>query len=88
MSLLITTDNTTTQVRPADGDRFTLDEVYDLIGCRMVQEVYTRDGKSMLIDEEGKLTGKPVNQLATYAYQWGMDDEIVGTALIVEGDWG
>jgi hypothetical protein len=88
MSLLINVDSTTKQVRPANGDRFTLDEVYDLIGCRMVQEVYTRDGKAMLIDEEGKLNGKPVNQLATYAYQWGGDDDIVGTALIVEGEWG
>ena len=38
----------------------------------------------MVIDEEGKLKGFPVNPVATALYRFGDQDPIVGDALVCE----
>lgn len=85
MATLIKTDCSQTEVFPKDKENgFTLDEVYALIGCELV-EIACRfeDGKMMLVDEEGLLKPDPeVNPLASMLF----GDYIVGNALIVEDE--
>ena len=85
MALLIRTGGTTEVIEPRDPAKgFTLEEVYALIGCELVQVVpTTKAGKIMIIDEEGKLKDDAeVNLLATAAYPYGDEDPIVGNAII------
>ena len=82
MATLIKTDESQKEVYPKDKKNgFTLKEVYDLIGCSVV-EIACRfsDGRMMLVDEEGWFKQKPVvNTKATLL----MGSNIVGNALIV-----
>ena len=88
MATLITTDGTTRDVKPDNGTDFSLDELYALIGCQMVEVVYLPDGRTLWFDEEGKIGAggaKPYNEGATpFARLAGIADEdyIVGTALL------
>ena len=57
------------------------------VGGGWIQIVQTRDGRLMVLDEEGKLKGFPVNRVATGLYQHGAQDPIVGDVLVCnEGD--
>jgi hypothetical protein len=89
---LIKPNNDVVEVSPRDGEHFTLDELRELLDCEMV-EVITPPSKTgfpvMVIDEEGKLNGKPLNEVATAAWQdaaqpgsMRMEDPIVGNALL------
>ena len=49
-----------------------------------MQLLATKDGKIMVIDEDGKLKQKPKNKEATKLYIYGEHDHIVGDALICE----
>jgi len=84
MGLKISTDGTETVVLPADNKEFTLDELYDLIGCSMVQMIYLPSGKTMWLDEEGKLSGKEINMEATMKSGLYPHDVIVGNVLILD----
>ena len=74
MATLIKIDGTRQEVHPSNKRRgFTLDEVYALLGCSMVQCVAVSNGKqeTMIVDEEGKLKeGWPerINSEATAIY--------------------
>jgi len=72
------------EVEPKNGTHFELKEVYDLIGCKMVQMSQTRSGKILLSDEDGKMFQKPFNQAATEEYKYGEYDLMVGDVLICE----
>jgi len=65
---------------------FTLDELYALIECTTVQAISLADGRTMWMDEEGKLgTVLFVNEKATELLldAGGMpDDFVVGKVLI------
>lgn len=51
---LMCADGTTREVRPLNGVNYKLQELYDLLGCRMVEVVYTPIQDLILIcDEEG-----------------------------------
>ena len=39
----------------SEKENFSLEEMYSLIGCEMVQVIYLADGKVMWLDEEAKL---------------------------------
>ena len=85
MGLKISADGTETVVLPADNKEFTLDELYDLIGCSMVQMIYLPSGKTMWLDEEGKMKeGAMINEVATLKSGLYPHDVIVGNALILE----
>lgn len=84
-SELIKVDGTTKTIEPKDGVSFQFKgEAYDLIGTDMIQIVYTHNDRMLLIDEEGKLKGKPINQLATRLYQYGKHDPIVGDVILCD----
>jgi hypothetical protein len=85
MALLIKTDESIEVIEPKDAERgFTLAELYQHIGCELIQVVPTiLDGKIMIIDEEGKCKDEPkLNLLATTVYNYGLEDPIVGNAVI------
>jgi len=56
MAQLLRFDGTSETIVPADlASGFSLDELYTLIGCEMIETIYLDDGGVMVIDEEGKL---------------------------------
>jgi len=83
MAVIIHPDATWKQIHPK-GKKFTLEEMYELIGCSLVEAVYLRNGDIAWIDEEGKLKEHEVNDLASnllhYALRSG--DYFAGTVLI------
>ena len=64
------------------GACYTLDEMKQAVGGGYIQIVETLDGRLMVLDEEGKLKGFPLNQAATALYRFGGDDPIVGDVLV------
>ena len=54
MAVLITPDGITTNVYAKENE-FTLNEMYSLLSCSMVQAITIEDGRVMWLDEEGKL---------------------------------
>jgi hypothetical protein len=84
MSVLMRPDGTNKTVVPANGTDWKLDELYRLLGCKMIEIVHAkRKGFILIIDEEGKFVAEPqVNRLATqeaHIFEW---DVIVGNALL------
>ena len=84
MAKLIKTDGTVTEVMPKNGRDFTLEELRTLVGCQWVEFVHLRDesGRFLVVDEEGKIYGKPHNEKATTLYGRMPFDYIVGDALL------
>lgn len=85
MAILLQPNGDVKEVRPANK-KFTLTELYDLIGCTIVEVVHMTDGRLMWIDEEGKLKGAAFNAAATTLARSSisMFDVIVGTAVICD----
>jgi hypothetical protein len=68
---------------PANGTDFSLEELQQMVGGH-IEIVRLSSGYIIVIDEEGKLKGKPVNAPASLLYDIsypGIDDAIVGTAV-------
>ena len=84
MALLLLTDTTEREVHPAKGDQFTLAELQGYVGG-YIEIIPIGDGKSMVLNEDGKALELPIN-LAACAKTMGLialDDEVVGDVLIV-----
>ena len=75
---LMCADGTTRVVRPLNGNSYKLQELYELLGCRTVEVVYTPVKDLILIcDEESRVfDAKDNTQASNLAGQ-----SIVGTAL-------
>lgn len=85
MAQILRTDGRWENVQPANGTDFSLKEVQAIVGG-YVELVQLWDGRIMLINEEGKLDGLPLNVEATRLFLVERDgyDVIVGDALICE----
>lgn len=87
MAILITADDRCREVLPASEKCFTLDELREYVGG-WVELAFGTYGIIVVLDEEGKLKGKPINLLATAITHErqviGYEDWIVGDALICE----
>lgn len=82
MATLIKVDGSQKDVFPADKENgFTLEELYGLLECEMIEIATTfQDGKMLVVDEEGLLKPDPiVNQVASML----VGDYIVGNAIVV-----
>ncbi len=79
---IIRTNGTREDYPPGNGKHYTLEEMQQAIGGGYIEIVHTRDGRLMVLDEEGKLKGFPVNPVATGLYVYGNQDPIVGDALV------
>ena len=80
-SVLIKANGEMTHVNPADGKAFTLEELQGFVGG-YIEIVTTLRGNKLVVNEEGKLNGLPVNIIATEIY--GQEDVIVGDALFCD----
>jgi hypothetical protein len=79
-------DGTILEVVPANGKDFQLEELQKMVGG-YIEIVSAGKGKIMVIDDEGKLKGKPVNDAATMIFmQAGYYDTIVGDALVCDSE--
>jgi len=90
MATLYTVEGEVKEVSPADGHSFTLKEMQDFVGGT-VQIVPLPDGRSMLVNDEGKLIGLEYNEKASAEwmrqypieqYPLNNDQTIAGNALI------
>lgn len=83
---LYKTDGTILEVVPSNGTDFQLDELQEMVDG-LIEIVSAGKGKIMVIDEEGKLKPKPINNAATLIYmQAGYYDTIVGDALVCDDE--
>lgn len=84
MATILYADNTCTDVRPKNGKDFKLEELSKIVGG-YIEIVNLRNGKILVINEEGKLENLPENAPATnIARHAGViftDDYIVGDVL-------
>lgn len=78
-------DGTITEVSPANGTDFQLEELQKIVGG-YIEIVGLLDNEIMVINEEGKLADLPVNEKATefYIEANGFDDYIVGDVLVCD----
>lgn len=63
------------------GTKFGLDELYNLVRCETVEAVRLRNGRTMWVDEEGRMSGKPINLIASLL-AGGVD--VVGDVLVTD----
>jgi hypothetical protein len=91
VATLLRSDGTCADVRPEVPPRFTLEEAQGMVGGYVQVQVVWHKGRErfMLMDEEGKLKHKSVNEQATAVYnstpRWCFDP-IVGDVLVVDED--
>ena len=84
MATIFHTDGFREKVTPANGSDFRLEEMQRMVGG-IIEIVYFDDNTVMVINEEGKLLGLPLNRDATAifrAHYPDSDDYIVGDALV------
>lgn len=75
----------TVEVKPKSGKTFSLSELQGFVEG-YIEIVDLRNGKIMVVNEEGKLKDLPFNHAATkiYAETYSNRDVIVGNALVCE----
>lgn len=76
------TDGRVEEIHPA-GATWALEELQTLVGG-YIEVVRTRDGRWMVVDEEGLKKRKPENEKATALYRYGDVHLIVGVAVVVD----
>jgi len=80
MAKLIRANGEVVEIEPKDKDSFTLDEMQGYVNG-WIEVVYLASGDVMVVNEEGKLDGLPINEKATELY--GSIDTIVGDVMII-----
>lgn len=93
-AVIIAVDGSEEVVSPRNGRTFELDEMQAIVGGLIEIVSCKDDSKLMVINEEGKLNGLPLNEKATELYvhgsldpdAWnkGVGDSIVGVALVAD----
>lgn len=88
MALFINSAGLELGFSPNNGEKFTLEELQGLVGG-YIERVPMSNGKSMYVNEEGKLNGLPYNEKATQILrQQGRipNDYIVGDVVILSNE--
>lgn len=87
--LLDAANNAPREVKPKNGTHFTLDELYTVLHCSMIEVLRMDDGSLLVFDEEGKIGKVPpldvnvrASRLAHLHTGIAHDDYIVGDALL------
>ena len=81
MATLIKTNGVETNLTPQNKTDFQLTELQKIVGG-LIEIVKTKDGRTMVINEEGKINDLPINQKASELYQYNEFDFIAGDVLI------
>jgi len=78
------------EISPENGESFTLAELNEFVGGH-VEMITFPSGRMIVINEEGKLNGLPVNYFATKEWlkefppeQYQPEDFVVGDAIICD----
>lgn len=84
------TDLSVVDVEPKNGTDFSLEELRGFVGGH-IEIVNLHNGQIMVVNEEGKLLGSPVNALATNCLSLifqkrGVTDIIVGNVLLCDSE--
>lgn len=71
------------EVEPKNGTDFKLEELKGFVGG-FIEIIRLRNGKLMVVNEEGKLNRLPINDNATLIWEenYGCTDVIVGDVLV------
>ena len=70
MAFLIKENGQVSPIKPRNGKHFSFEELYEVIGCELVQLVKLDGGYYMIVDESGALKKHRVqNMVATEMYQ-------------------
>lgn len=84
-SCLLKADGTMAEYLPKNGKYFTLKELQSAVGG-YIEIIYLSNGMQMVVNEEGRILGLPVNKQATILGQYdgvlGLHNQIVGNVLI------
>jgi hypothetical protein len=87
MALLLKAAGGVEEVHPANGRTFTLDELQALVGG-FIEVVRARDGKWLVLNEDGKRQNLQLNVLASIKYKSAgvalPSDVIVGDVLLAD----
>ena len=78
MAQIIKADGTKIDVIPKNGTDFQLSELQEIVGG-YIEIVFTKDDQLMVVNDEGKLNGLPINEEATKLVGY---DLIVGDVLV------
>ena len=89
MATLYKSNGVVIEVEPKNGEKFQLEELYEMLGCDTVERVFIKGIKTiMVVDECGKLRRRPFNQNATNIYhsceRMNAWEWIAGDALVCE----
>lgn len=79
MAQIIKTTGKIIETEPSNGTDFSLTELQAVVGG-FIEVVHLPDGRLMVVNDEGKLNGLPVNPKASELYP----DIIVGDVLVCE----
>lgn len=85
---IIYADGRVLPASPKNGTDFSLEELQKAVGG-YIEIIDLRNGQIMVVNEEGKIKGLPVNIIATEAYNMRfqpISDVIVGDVLLCEKD--
>lgn len=77
MAILYSVNRTEKEVFPKNGSDFQLDELYEIIGCELVQIISLGLGYILVVDEEGAINGSELNNDVS----WALGYPIYGNAL-------
>lgn len=84
MATIIYSNGTETEVSPANGTDFKLEELQKIVGG-YIEVLNLNDGRIMVVNEEGKIQGLDLNVIATYIYGRHTDC-VVGNVLVCKSD--
>ena len=70
-----------------DAEHVTIEELYKAIDTNIIEVCYLSNNKMFILDEEGKMKGKVINEKATkrfYDETKRFDDCIVGDVVLID----
>lgn len=81
MATIYKTNGEVIETTPKNGKDFSLEEMQAIVGG-YIEIVYLDNGKLMIVNEEGKINGLPLNDNASMLV--GYTDLIMGDVLVCE----
>ncbi len=84
MGTLYHPDGRVEEVSPGNGHTYQLKELHRLLDCTTIDIIPTRNGNIMVIDDDGKLDGKPRNEAATRLIDFNSPAEIAKAMLLAK----
>lgn len=83
---IIKTDGTSTDFMPANGSKFTLEELQQAVGG-YIEIVHISNSQIAVLNEEGKLNNLPYNHIASLVFAMaGIKDVALGDVVVCENN--